>query len=239
MRGFDGPAGGPLPTFRYPASITILAPTPAAVRLLDATGSAWSPQVSRGNKHTFVIGPRWPGGAYQLELASKGAANPTVIPLLQVKNWWERYFSPPEPIEFPLQANFADQLELLGYTLPQEMVKAGASFPITLYWRAMPHKSPEAHFIQFNHFLDTAGNVSGGYDRMPLEYYSTLLWAPGEVVVDGYTVPVDPAASLGEYYLNVGYYLIVGEASINLPLVENGRPTEATSVMIGPIRVGP
>ena len=237
--GAGGPAGGSAPTFRYPASFTILTQTPAAVRLLDPAGSTWSPQVSRGNKHTFVIGPRWPEGMYQLELAPQGAAGPQVTPLLQVENWWPRRFSPPESIEFPLQANFAGQLELLGYTLPQAAVKAGASFPITLYWRALPNKSPEAHFIQFNHFLDAAGSLRGGYDRIPLEYYSTLLWAPGEVVVDGDAVPVDPATSPGEYYLNVGYYLVVGEASINLPLVENDRPAAASSVTIGPIQVVP
>ena len=93
------------------------------------------------------------------------------------------------------------------------------------------------YFIQFNHLLDRAGNLRGGYDRQPLEYYSTLLWAPGEVVVDGFAVPVDADAPPGEYYLDVGYYITVGESAVNLPLVVNGEMTDTTSVTVGPIYV--
>jgi hypothetical protein len=109
--------------------------------------------------------------------------------------------------------------------------------PVTLYWQALPSKSPQAHFIQFNHLLDHAGKPWGGYDRLPLEYYSTLLWAPGEIVVDGYTIPVQVDAPPGEYYLNVGYYLTVGESAVSLPLVVDGQRTETSSAVIGPITV--
>ena len=60
-------------------------------------------------------------------------------------------------------------------------------------------KIAAANFIQFNNLLDSNGELYGGYERLPLEYYSTLLWAPGEVVVDGYAVPVDVDAPSGEY----------------------------------------
>ena len=70
-----------------------------------------------------------------------------------------------------------------------------------------------------------------------MEYYSTLLWAPGEVVGDGYAVPVDADAPPGEYYLNVGYYLTVGESAVNLPLVVDGEMTDVSSVTIGPVDV--
>ncbi|RME74379.1 MAG: hypothetical protein D6784_10025, partial [Chloroflexi bacterium] len=81
------------------------------------------------------------------------------------------------------------------------------------------------------------GRLHGGYDRRPLEYYSTLLWAPGEVVVDGYAVPVDVDAPPGQYWLDVGFYLTVGEAAVNLPLVQNGQMSDVTSVRIGPVEV--
>ena len=140
-------------------------------------------------------------------------------------------------IEVPVQANFTDQVHLLGYKLPQKQVRAGEAFPVTLYWQAPPDKSPQANFIQFNNVLDSNGTLFGGYDRRPLEYYSTLLWAPGEVVVDGYAVPVDPDAPPGEYYLDVGFYLTVGESAVNLPLMVDGEMTDVTSVSIGPIEV--
>jgi hypothetical protein len=126
---------------------------------------------------------------------------------------------------------------LLGYSLPQKQVRAGEAFPVTLVWQAPADRSPQANFIQFNNLLDSGGQLRGGYDRLPLENYSTLLWAPGEVVIDGYAVPVDADAPPGEYWLDVGLYLTVGEAAVNLPLVENGAPTDVTSVTIGPIEV--
>jgi hypothetical protein len=108
---------------------------------------------------------------------------------------------------------------------------------VTLYWQALATRSPQADFTQFNHLLDSNGILRGGYDRRPLEYYNTLLWAPGEVVIDGYAVPVDADAPPGAYYLDVGYYLTVGESAVNLPLVVDGQMTEISSVTIGPVEV--
>jgi hypothetical protein len=140
-------------------------------------------------------------------------------------------------ITIPLEANFADQIQLLGYDLPKTQVKTGEAIPVTLYWQAPPDKAPDADFIQFNHLHDIDGTLRGGYDRQPLEYYNTRRWAPGEIVIDGYAVPVDADAPPGEYYLDVGYYLTVGESPVSLPLVVDGRQSEITAVTIGPIEV--
>ncbi len=122
----------------------------------------------------------------------------------------------------------------MGYKLPSKPVKVGEAFPITLYWQALLDMSPQADFTQFNHLHDSQGTLRGGYDRRPLENYSTLLWAPGEAVN---AVPVDADTPPGEYYLDVGYYLTVGESVVNLPLVVDGQRTDMNSVTIGPIEV--
>jgi hypothetical protein len=234
-----------LPVYRYPATISVLLDNnleqaDISVNLIDPQGQAWSPTQYSSRVYSFVIGPRWPSGDYQMQIEWLGdgprSGQITSSPVLTVENWWERHFEPPQ-IAVPLQANFADQIKLLGYKLPKKQVKAGEAFPVTLYWQALPDKSPQADFIQFNHLLDEAGRLQGGYDRRPLEYYSTLLWAPGEVVVDGYAVPVDADAPPGIYYLDVGFYLTVGESAVNLPLVVDGERSDITSVAIGPIEV--
>jgi hypothetical protein len=69
------------------------------------------------------------------------------------------------------------------------------------------------------------------------DVYSTLLWAPGEVVADSFAIRVDPQAPPGVYHLLVGLYLPVGEAAISLPLMQAGEMTDRTSVAIGPIEV--
>jgi hypothetical protein len=227
--------------YRYPGTISIVASKPGVeVKLIDPAGQRWSATHSQGKIHTFVIGPRWPSGDYHLQVAGQAdveAGQQTLTePVLRVENWWERRFEPPA-IAMPLEANFANQVRLLGYSLPGNQVKAGEAFPLTLYWQAPLEMSPQADFVQFNHLVDHQGNLWGGYDRQPLEYYSTLLWAPGEVVIDGYTVPVNADAPPGEYYLNIGFYLRVGEAAVNLPLVVRDKMTEVTHVTVGPIQV--
>ncbi|MBN1219054.1 MAG: glycosyltransferase family 39 protein [Anaerolineae bacterium] len=240
-----GPVESETPSYRYPATVgVIVAPFGAEsilnVELVDPTGQVWPANQNQAGIFTFVIGPRWLSGDYRLQMTlQKGdeiIGQATTAPLLNIENWWPRRFEIPE-IAVPLEANFANQLKFLGYDLPQKQVQTGAAFPITLYWQALPDRSPQANFVQFNHLLDSKGNLSGGYDRHPLEYYSTLLWAPGEVVVDGYTVPVSADAPPGEYYLDVGYYLTVGESAVNLPLVVDGKMTDVSSVAIGPIDV--
>ncbi len=232
--------------YRYPATISIIASKPDIaearlnLQLVDESGQAWSAERSEANIFTFVIGSRWPSGTYKLRMmlqeGDEVVGETTSEPLLTVENWWPRNFTIPD-IASPNETNFANQLKFLGYKLPQNQVKAGEALPLTLYWQALPDKSPQADFIQFNHLVDSAGNLHGGYDRHPLEYYSTLLWAPGEVVVDGYTVPVAANAPPGQYYLDVGYYLIVGESAVNLPLVVDGQMSDVSSVTIGPIEV--
>ncbi len=235
-------ANGPVETaqslpYRYPGTISIVTGRDdLTLVLVDPTGQTWPASESNGKVHTFVIGPRWQSGDYRLKIGLPAGREMVTEPILAVENWWERRFETPE-IEVPLMANFANQLLLLGYKLSQQQVKAGESFPVTLYWQALPERAPQADFTQFNHVLDAEGNLRGGYDRRPLEYYSTLLWAPGEVVVDGYAVPVDADALPGEYFLDVGYYLTVGESAVNLPLVVDGQMTDISSVAIGPIEV--
>ncbi len=228
------------PEYRYPATISVVvAPgnvPDLQVDLVDPAGQVWSPAQTDGGISTFVIGPRWQSGEYRLQLSAGTLSKLVDQPALVVENWWQRQFDVPD-VEIPLEANFANQIYLLGYNLPQTQIRAGESFPVTLYWQAPPEKSPQANFIQFNNLLSGSGTLSGGYDRRPLEYYSTLLWAPGEIVVDGYTVPVDADAPPGQYWLDVGYYLVVGESAVNLPLVVDGQRTDASSITIGPIEV--
>jgi hypothetical protein len=234
----DGPVeAGRLPAYRYPATIALVTdPAGPPVSLIDPAGHSWLPTASQAGVHTFVIGPRWPSGPYRLALTSSQPEAVSAGPVLTVENWWPREFAPPQ-ISSPLTANFADQIHLLGYKLEQTQVQAGAALPLTLYWQAPPDKAPQADFTQFNHLLDSQGTLRGGYDRYPLEYYRTLLWAPGEVVVDGYAIPVDADAPPGYYYLNVGYYFLAGESLLYLPLVEAGQPSAVNAVSIGPIEV--
>jgi hypothetical protein len=134
-----------------------------------------------------------------------------------------------------LNANFADQVTLLGYDLPQNRVELGASFPITLYLRA--EQTMGQNLVIFNHLLDAEAVQRGGADRIPQNFYTTLLWVPGEIVSDSYPVSVDADAPPGVYWLDIGLYPDK-QPNFSLPLFVGGQPIDRTSIQIGPIKVG-
>ena len=78
----------------------------------------------------------------------------------------------------------------------------------------------------------------GGYDRTPRDTYLTSCWQSGQVVADGYTVPVQPDAPPGLYNLHVGLYAQQDNQISPLSLIEAGQSTDVTSVPIGPILIG-
>jgi hypothetical protein len=177
----------------------------------------------------FIVGPDWPAGDYYTTPSDHR-------PLLQVAENGRNFTLP--DISSPLEAEFADKIRLLGYNLPSRRVEPGSGLPITLYWQGQQWMGE--NFVIFNRLLDNSQIAWGGYDRLPQENYSTLFWAPGEIVVDGFAVPVDAEAPDGVYTLSLGWYREMDGQAESLPIIDpvTGEPTGATSVQIGPVKVG-
>jgi hypothetical protein len=144
-------------------------------------------------------------------------------------------FSLPEMMH-PVQANFADKIELLGYDLPIRRVEAGGGIPLVLYWRSLTRMRED--YTIFVQLLDANLERRGGYDRFPRETYNTYLWVPGEVVDDGFAVPVDLDASDGVYTIRIGLYRQEDGQAVPIPRMQDGQLLDETSVVIGPIKVG-
>ncbi len=172
----------------------------------------------------FIVAPYWPSGTYQSVATDQ---------TFEVIN--RSIQLPPPPMQHTLNANFADQISILGYDLAQQRVEPGQSFPLTLYLQA--ERTLGKNLVIFNHLLDKTATQRGGADRIPQQYYTTLLWIPGEVVSDGYTVQVDAAAPPGIYWLDVGLYPD-DTPTQSLPLFIDGQFIDRRSVSIGPIKVG-
>jgi hypothetical protein len=136
----------------------------------------------------------------------------------------------------PVEANFGNQMALLGYDLPQRRAEPGGTFSITLYWQAVSRM--DYTFVIFNHLLDAGQRNWGGYDRWPRETANTRLWHPGEVVDDAFTLPVAGDAPPGIYTIDIGLYSQNDPAANPVPLVSNGQLLEKNSVRIGPVKVG-
>ncbi|MEW5956496.1 MAG: hypothetical protein AB1801_02145, partial [Chloroflexota bacterium] len=218
---------------RETAQFTIHNSQPSAIhnsQLIDPNNVTYPPASSGPDWANFIIGPDWPAGDYYLAGEQDG------WPVLRVAAN-QRNFDLPE-IAYPLTVNFADKVKLLGYDLPTRRVEPGSGLPLTLYWQGLEWLGQD--FVIFTRLLDNEQLARGGYDRRAQENYSTLLWAPGEVVIDGFAVPVNTSAPPGVYWLDVGWYHQVAGQAVSLPLLDpvTAAPLEATAVRLGPIKVG-
>lgn len=200
---------------------------------------AFAPVLEAETWALFIVGPDWPTGDYHLRvsLAEAGQAEQQVntAPLLRVENRWERHYTEP-PIPHRLEANFANQVKLLGYALGSNRTEPGQGVPVTLYWQGLDWMGE--NYTLFIKLLAADQTVHGGRDRLPQEGYSTLYWAPGEIITDAFGVPVDAHAPQGVYYLNVGLYRNVAQQAHSLPLMQDGQFLDQTSLNLGPIKVG-
>jgi hypothetical protein len=155
-------------------------------------------------------------------------------PLLTIETEARQFTLPTPPAQI-LDANFAGYVNLLGYDLPGQRVQPGQPLPVTLYWQA--RRIIGADLIVFSVLVGEDGTAWPGRDRLAREVYSTMFWAPGEIVVDPFAFQIDPAVPAGRYTLHVGLYLPVGEAPVLLPLVQDGQFSQITHVEVGPIMV--
>ncbi len=200
------------------------------LRLLGPDNQPRSPLTTGPTWANFIIAPDWPPGDYVI------AGQESWDPLFRVADNG-RTFTLPE-IWQPTDVNFEGKIKLLGYNLPSRRVDAGDGLPITLHWQGLQWLGEE--FVIFTRLVDNQGLAWGGYDRLAKENYSTLLWAPGEIISDGFAVPVEADAPDGVYYLNVGWYRQVDGEAESLPIVDpaTGQPMAETAVTIGPVKVG-
>jgi hypothetical protein len=221
-----------LPSFQSQSTIQITSLQP--VNLVGPDQISRQPIRMAGQTHIFVIDLDWPAGEYRLSMQSDQQSTLESSPVLFAQGKGRKMVAPES--QFKMEANFANQLKLLGYNLPENRFTPGDSLPLTLHLQAI-QKMP-ADFIMFVRLRDKSGQVWAAADRRPQGVYSTLFWAQNEVVEDGFTFAIDEMAPPGQYYLDLGFYLPVGQAAVSLPLIKDGRMQDVTSVTIGPIVIG-
>jgi hypothetical protein len=242
-------------TFRYRETVLVtLSPLlPNQQRTLRIVGpdntEAFTPVRELNNTALFIVGPDWPGGNYHLQVTLNSSADDEQLvnsaTILRVIDLWQRQFAPPTSSPFEggikggevqVEANFAGQVKLLGYNLGANRAEPGDGVSLTLYWQGLDWMGND--YTIFTKLVAADQTVHGGRDRLPQEGYRTIYWAPGEIVTDPFGVPVDLDAPPGVYYLNIGLYQQVNRQAVSLPLVQDGQPIDASSVGIGPIKIG-
>jgi hypothetical protein len=223
-----------IPIMLFPSSISDLS-SQTEVYLVGPDGAEYAAQAQAANLYLFLVGARWPSGQYRLRLQSHDGKPAESQSVLQVEVR-PRNFNVPL-VSNQVRANFGDEMMLLGFDFPERRAQPGDTLPITLYWQAQ--RSMDRHYIVSNHLLNNADlRQWGGRDRVPQDYYSTVLWTPGEVVRDEFLVPIAPSAPPGIYRLDIGLYIELAGQSWHLPLMRDGIDLNSNSVTITPIKVG-
>ncbi|MCB9099606.1 MAG: DUF2723 domain-containing protein [Anaerolineales bacterium] len=157
-----------------------------------------------------------------------------VGPLIQLNE--TPIFTPPADIR-PLNANFENELDLIGYRaqiLPQLTPggrQAGPILQLMLYWRA-PQKLNWDYALSLR-LIDRNGQEIYKKDAAHpvLSSYPTSLWTPGEIVGDYYELPLSPDA--GPLNLHILPYRSEGSGVWhNLTLTNTEPPQEG--LFLGP-----
>ena len=202
-------------------------PQGTQIQLIGPANRTYDPIDHIGRQSIFQITPPFVEGAYFLQISEV-----TSPPLLTVKPQRRQFEI--GPLANPVEANFANRLALLGYDLPKRTALSGQTIPVTLHWQAL--HTIGADLIFFIHLIGPDGQRWANHERMAHDLYSTMLWAPHEIVSDSFALQIDPQAPAGNYQLLVGVYLPVGQA-VSLPLMKDGDYTDVTHVNLGEIRV--
>lgn len=188
----------------------------------------------------FIIQPGWTSGPYRLDI--NGA---TSRPVLAVANQARQFELPAALTDHSgwtqTEATFAtpnaiSQTQLVGYILPETRFQPGDSIPLTLVWRGMAPALSD--YVTFAVLLDANQQPHGSVDRYPAGFYSPMLWANGEIVVDEFSVPLAGSVPDGVYFLHVGQYQQHNGEPESLPLLIDGKLSETTAVHIGPVKIG-
>lgn len=120
---------------------------------------------------------------------------------------WLYLHSPPgraTAAQHEVEANFGGELELLGYDLPQSVVRSGGSFPVVLYWRTL--KPLEKNYQAFVHVARPLHVLWGQEDHLNPGGLPTTRWPMSKYIWDEYDVQTLPGTPPGEYVINVGLY---------------------------------
>ena len=112
---------------------------------------------------------------------------------------------PAPAVENPMSVSFADQIDLIGYSLSDRNLVPGESFDVTLFWS--PRARPSKDYTVFVHLLDSQERIRGQADSPPRAgRYPTSMWDAGEVVVDSHTLSLRRNLPADQYRLAISLY---------------------------------
>lgn len=128
---------------------------------------------------------------------------------------------------------FGETIRLMGYTLASGEWGAGERLQLAAAWELI--QPTEAALKAFVHLVgppDAEGNsLYAQRDVEPCDNsYPTWQWAPGEIIVETYSLPLPFDLSAGEYSVQVGWYAAAGGERLSA-FDERGRAPEDAALL--------
>ncbi len=112
-------------------------------------------------------------------------------------------FAMPEPM-VALQAEFGQQVRLLGYDLTESYTTGDPALTVAFYWQAA--RQLDQAYTVFVQLLDPAGQFAVGWDNQPCRHSCpTTTWQSAEILRDEYRLSLADLPS-GNYQVIVGMY---------------------------------
>jgi mannosyltransferase len=128
-------------------------------------------------------------------------------------------------------ANFADQIQLLGYDLDSFRAEPGQTLHLALYWEAL--REMERDYLVFTHLVSDDEHIYGQHDKIAAsDAYPTSYWKEGTIIRDKYEILVLPDTPPGLYTIEVGLYTTY-QGIERLPLKTGGDRLLLAQVEVG------
>ncbi len=139
-------------------------------------------------------------------------------------------------ITHQLEAQFGQDIRLLGYDLDASNSRPNGELTLTLYWQAL--NSPSDDYTVFNHLVATDGQIEGQFDGLPVgDAWLTSMWLSGEIIIDRRIIPIRPGAKAGEHSLNIGLYK--ASNGQRLPVFVGNQPQANDQLTLTPVTITP
>jgi mannosyltransferase len=151
----------------------------------------------------------------------------------------ERVFSTPEVQHRVDAGDLGNKVALYGYDLSSEVLRAGETLHLTLYWQAL--EPMDVPYTVFTHLLDMTNQVRGQMDSQPQGgARPTTGWVPQEYLRDEYQLTLATDAQPGEYTIEVGMYDASTPEFRRLPLLDAAGEAVGNRILLDTrIRVEP
>ncbi|MEE2787372.1 MAG: hypothetical protein VX589_08540 [Myxococcota bacterium] len=129
----------------------------------------------------------------------------------------------------PVQVNFDDAIELIGWRMDPRRVRPGGSMTLHLFWRAL--KNQVGQWKIFAH-IDAPGQRIHG-DHYPVEgLFPTQNWREGDIIHDVHRMKVKRTISPATFTVYAGWY----QGQKRLP-IKSGPKDKDNRARLGSIRV--